>query len=144
MLNKVILVGRMCNDPELKYTPNGVAVANFRVAVDRPFTSSQGERQTDFLPVVAWRQNAEFAAQYLTKGRLVLIEGRIQTRSWTTPEGQKRITVEVVADNVRGSGRRREREAAPEAEAEAAPEETPSEEEKEETGEGAPDPFADQ
>jgi len=122
MFNKVVLVGRMCNDPELKYTPGGVAVANFRVAVDRPFSNQQGERETDFVDTVAWRQNAEFAANYLTKGRLVLVEGRLQVRSWTTPEGQRRRAMEVVADAVRALDRPKEG-AAGEAAAEGPPEE---------------------
>lgn len=101
MFNRVVLVGRIALDPELKYTPSGVAVANLRLAVDRPFTSSQGQRETDFIDVVAWRQSAEFAANYLSKGRLVLVEGRLQVRNWTTQDGQKRRTYEVVADAVR-------------------------------------------
>ena len=108
MFNKAILVGRLCNDPELRYTPSGVAVANFRLAVDRQFTNPQGEREADFIDIVAWRQDAEFAANYLGKGRLVLIEGRIQVRNWTTQDGQKRRSVEVVADHVRGLDRPRE------------------------------------
>jgi single-strand DNA-binding protein len=106
MINRVVIVGNMANDPELKYTPSGVAVANFRVAVNRARASGQGERDADFIPVVAWRQNAEFAANYLHKGRLVGVEGRIQTRSWQTQDGQRRFAVEVVADRVQGLGRR--------------------------------------
>lgn len=112
MVNRVLLVGRLCNDPELKYTPSGVAVANFRVAVDRPFTNAQGEREADFIDTVAWRQNAEFSANYLGKGRLVCIEGRLQVRSWTSSEGQRRRAMEVVADNVRALDRPRQRETA--------------------------------
>jgi len=108
MYNRVVLVGRIALDPELKYTASGVAVANLRVAVARPFTSSGGQRETDFIDVVAWRQNAEFAANYLTKGRLVLVEGRLQVRDWTTQDGQKRRVYEVVADAVRGLDRPRE------------------------------------
>ena len=134
MLNRAILVGRLTADPELKYTPSGVAVANFRLAVDRPFTTSQGERETDFIPVVAWRQTAEFCANYLHKGRLVLVEGRIQVRSWQTPDGQRRRAIDVVADQVRPLDR--PREAPAEAAAEAPPEEIAEE--------GPPDPFADQ
>jgi len=125
MYNKVVLVGRMCFDPELKYTPGGIAVANFRVAVDRPFTNQQGERETDFIDTVAWRQNAEFAANYLTKGRLVLIEGMLQVRSWTTPEGQKRRMMEVVADRVHGLDRPKEGAAEQAPEAPAAEEPAP-------------------
>lgn len=109
MVNKVLLVGRLCTDPEMKYTPSGVAVANFRVAVDRKFSNSQGERETDFIDVVTWRQNAEFVNSYLTKGRLVLVEGRLQVRQWQTPDGQRRRNTEVVADDVRALDKPREK-----------------------------------
>ncbi len=135
MFNKAILVGRLCNDAELRYTPSGVAVANFRLAVDRQFTNQQGERETDFIDVVAWRQDAEFAANYLGKGRLVLIEGRIQVRDWQTKEGQRRRNVEVVADHVRGLDRPREGQAAPEGE------ETPA---AEAPGDAPADPWGNQ
>ena len=108
MLNRVVLIGRLTADPELRYTGSGVPVANFRIAVDRPFSSSSGERQTDFINIVAWRQRAEFAANYLTKGRLVAVDGRLQIRQWTTQDGQRRQTAEVVADDLRGLDRRRE------------------------------------
>ena len=108
MVNKVILVGRLCADPEMKYTPSGVAVAKFCLAVDRNFSNAQGERETDFIDVETWRQNAEFVNTYVTKGRLVLVEGRIQVRQWQTQEGQKRRTTEVVADNVRALERPKE------------------------------------
>ena len=111
MLNRAILIGRMCFDPELRYTPNGQAVSNFRIAVDRRVPNAQGEREADFIDVVAWRQNAEFCANHLTKGRLVLVEGRIQVRNWVTADGQKRRSVEVVADAVRALDRPREGEA---------------------------------
>ncbi len=107
-MNKVFLIGRLCTDPELKYTPSGIAVANFRVAVDRQFVSTGGERETDFIDVVTWRQNAEFMNTYLAKGRLVLVEGRLQVRQWQTPDGQRRRNTEVVADHVRGLDRPRE------------------------------------
>ena len=100
MLNVVALVGRMVADPELKYTPSGIAVCSFRVAVDRPFKSQSGEKQTDFIDIVAWRQRAEFAANYLTKGRLVSVQGRFQQRSWVQQDGQKRYKIEIVADQV--------------------------------------------
>jgi single-strand DNA-binding protein len=109
MVNKVFLVGRLCTDPELKYTPSGVAVVNFRVAVDRSFQNASGERETDFIDVVAWRQNAEFVDTYLRKGRLVLVEGRLQVRQWQTPDGQRRRNTEVVADHVRALDRPREK-----------------------------------
>jgi single-strand DNA-binding protein len=146
MVNRVLLVGRMCNDPELKYTPSGVAVANFRVAVDRPFTNAQGERDTDFIDTVAWRQNAEFAANYLGKGRLVCIDGRLQVRSWTNQEGQRRRAMEVVADSVRALDKPREREREEDAAATAErPQATPDQVGDADYGEApAFDPFADQ
>jgi single-strand DNA-binding protein len=108
MVNKVVLVGRLCTDPEMKYTPSGVAVANFRVAVDRPFMNSGGERETDFIDVVAWRQSAEFVNSYLSKGRLVLVDGRLQVRQWQTKEGERRRSTEVVAEQVRALDKPRE------------------------------------
>lgn len=109
MFNKCILVGNMANDPELKYTPSGVAVATFRVAVQRPFASGpEGKKEADFLDIVAWRQQAEFAANYLGKGRKVLVEGRIQVRSYDTQDGQRRKVWEIVTDNLRGLDRPRE------------------------------------
>ena len=101
MFNKVILVGRLCTDPKLKYTPSGVAVANFRIAVDRQFANVNGERETDFIDVVVWRQSAEFVNTYVTKGRLVLVDGRLQVRQWQGTDGQTRRSTEVVADTIR-------------------------------------------
>ncbi|MCL5104680.1 MAG: single-stranded DNA-binding protein [Armatimonadetes bacterium] len=102
MLNVVVLMGRMVADPELKYTPSGIAVCSFRIAVDRMVKSETGEKQADFIDIVAWRHSAEFVANYLGKGRVVAIQGRIQTRSWVQPDGQKRFKTEVVADRVQG------------------------------------------
>lgn len=104
-MNVCVLIGRMVADPELKYTPSGVAVCSFRIAVDRRFKSESGERETDFLDVVAWRQSAEFAANYLSKGRLVAVEGRLQQRSWVQQDGQKRSRVEVVANSLQALDR---------------------------------------
>ena len=118
MLNVVALVGRMVADPELKYTPSGIAVCSFRIAVNRSFKSESGEREADFIDVVAWRQRAEFAANYLTKGRLVSVNGRMQQRSWVQQDGQKRSKIEVVADNLDGLDRPREQQA-PDAASEA-------------------------
>src|SRR5437762_11955060 len=98
MLNKVILIGHMANDPELKYTPSGVAVTTFRIAVNRSFANAQGERETDFIDVVAWRQAAEFAANFLSKGRLIAVDGRLQVRSYTNQAGEKRRVSEVVCE----------------------------------------------
>jgi single-strand DNA-binding protein len=101
MLNRVILIGRLTRDPELRYTPAGVAVTQFTIAVDRPFTSGQGEREADFIPVVTWRQLAETCANYLRKGRLTAVEGRIQVRNYENNEGKRVYMTEVIADNVR-------------------------------------------
>jgi single-strand DNA-binding protein len=100
MLNKVVLIGRLCADPDLRYTQSGTAVASFRLAVNRNFTNSQGEREADFIPIQVWRNAAENCAKYLAKGRLVAVSGRIQTRSYDGPDGQRRYTWEVVADEV--------------------------------------------
>src|SRR5262245_50112805 len=104
MINNVTLVGRMAMDPELKYTNSGKAVCSFRIAVDRQFKDGEGNRETDFIDIVAWQHSAEFAANYLAKGDMVGITGRIQVRNWQTTEGEKRKTVEVVANDVRGLG----------------------------------------
>ncbi|WP_223070026.1 single-stranded DNA-binding protein [Paenibacillus caui] len=101
MLNRVILIGRLTRDPELRYTPSGVAVTQFTLAVDRPFTSQGGEREADFIPVVTWRQLAETCANYLRKGRLTAVEGRIQVRNYENNEGKRVYVTEVIADNVR-------------------------------------------
>lgn len=101
MLNRVILIGRLTRDPELRYTPNGTATANFNLAVDRPFANGNGEREADFIPIVTWRQLAETCANYLRKGRLTAIEGRIQVRNYENNEGKRVYVTEVVADNVR-------------------------------------------
>lgn len=111
MLNRVILIGRLTRDPELRYTPAGVAVTQFTLAIDRPFTNSQTrEREADFINIVTWRQLAETCANYLRKGRLTAVEGRIQVRNYDNNEGRKVYVTEVVADNVRflessGAGR---------------------------------------
>lgn len=110
MLNNVVLIGRLAQDPELRYTPSdGVAVTNFNLAVDRPFSNQQGERDADFIRIVAWRKQAENVANYLKKGSLCAVEGRLQIRSYDDREGIRRIAAEVVANRVqfldrRGSG----------------------------------------
>jgi single-strand DNA-binding protein len=101
MLNRVILIGRLTKDPELRYTPSGVAVTQFNLAVERPFSNQQGEREADFINVVTWRQLAETVANYLRKGRLTAVEGRIQVRHYDNNEGKRVYVTEVVADNVR-------------------------------------------
>jgi single-strand DNA-binding protein len=100
MLNRTVLVGRLTKDPELKYTPNGVAVANFTLAVNRPFSNQQGEREADFINCVVWRKPAENAAQYLKKGSLAGVDGRLQTRSYDNQQGQRVYVSEVMAESV--------------------------------------------
>ena len=100
MLNKIILMGRLTRDPELRRTGSGTAVTSFSLAVDRDFKSQNGEKETDFIDIVAWRSTAEFVSKYFTKGRMAVVEGRLQIRDWTDRDGGKRRTAEVVADNV--------------------------------------------
>lgn len=100
MLNKIIIMGRLTRDPELRRTPSGTAVASFSLAVERDFKGQNGERETDFIDVVAWRNAAEFASKYFTKGRMAVVEGRLQVRDWTDNENRKRRTAEVVAENI--------------------------------------------
>ena len=101
MLNRIILMGRLTRDPELRHTQTGTAVASFTLAVDRDFKDkSTGERSTDFIDVVAWRQTGEFVSRYFTKGRMAVVEGRLQIRDWTDKEGGKRRSAEIVAENV--------------------------------------------
>ncbi|ADG83807.1 single-stranded DNA-binding protein [Thermincola potens] len=101
MLNRIILIGRLTKDPELRYTPNGRAVAGFTLAVDRPFKNQQGERETDFINIVVWGAQAENCANYLSKGKLAAVDGRLQIRSFEGQDGQRRWVTEVVADTVR-------------------------------------------
>ena len=101
MLNHIVIMGRLTRDPELRRTGSGIAVASFTLAVDRDFSPKDGgERETDFIDCVAWRQTGEFVSKYFTKGRMAVVSGRLQIRSWTDKEGNKRRTAEVVADNV--------------------------------------------
>nr|DAP36246.1 MAG TPA: Single strand binding protein [Caudoviricetes sp.] len=99
MLNKCFLLGRMTKDPEIRRTNGGTAVTSFTLAVDRDFKTN-GEKETDFIEVVAWRNTAEFVSKYFSKGRMAIVEGRLQIREWTDKSGNKRRTAEVVADNV--------------------------------------------
>ena len=100
MLNKIIIMGRLTRDPELRRTGSGTAVTSFSLAVDRDFKSQSGEKETDFIDVVAWRSTAEFVSKYFTKGRMAVVEGRLQLRDWTDKDGNKRRTAEVLADHV--------------------------------------------
>ena len=101
VLNKIVLMGRMTRDPELRHTQTGTPVASFTLACDRDFKDKQtGEKETDFIDVVAWRQTGEFVSRHFAKGRMAVVEGRLQIRGWTDKEGHKRRNAEVVADNV--------------------------------------------
>ncbi len=101
MLNKIFLMGRLVADPESRQTPSGVAVTTFRIAVDRDFKNRDtGERETDFVTIVAWRGTADFVSRYFTKGRMAVVEGRLQIRQYTDKDGNKRSATEVVADNI--------------------------------------------
>ena len=100
MLNHIVIMGRLTRDPELRRTGSGIAVASFTIAVDRDFSPKDGgEKETDFIDCVAWRQTGEFVSKYFTKGRMIVVSGRLQIRSWTDKDGNKRRTAEVVADN---------------------------------------------
>lgn len=100
MLNRIIVMGRMTRDPELRRTNSGNAVTSFTVAVDRDFKTQSGEKETDFIDVVAWRNTAEFVSKYFSKGRMAVVEGRLQLRDWTDKDGNKRRSAEIVADSV--------------------------------------------
>ena len=100
MLNRVVLVGRLTKDPELKYTASGVAVTNFTIACNRPYKNQQGEQEADFINCVAWRKPAENLANYMKKGGLIGVDGRIQTRSYDGQDGKKVYVTEVVAENI--------------------------------------------
>ncbi len=122
MLNRIIIMGRLARDPELRRTQTGTPVASFRLAVDRDFKDkATGERSTDWIDVVAWRSTAEFVSRYFTKGRMAVVEGRLQMRDWTDKDGNKRVAAEVVADNVYFGDSKRDGDARPTAAATAAP-----------------------
>ena len=112
MLNHITIMGRLVRDPEMRRTGSGVAVTSFTVAVDRDFGKNEnGERETDFIDCVAWRQTGEFVAKYFAKGRMAVVSGRLQIRPWTDKDGNKRRTAEIVADNVYFGDSKREGEA---------------------------------
>ena len=111
MLNHIIIMGRLTRDPELRRTGSGVAVTSFTLAVDRDFGKTEnGEKETDFIDCVAWRQTGEFVSKYFTKGRMAVVSGRLQIRPWTDKDGNKRRTAEIVADNVYFGDSKRENE----------------------------------
>ena len=101
MLNRIILIGRLTKDPDMRYTPNGTAVTRFTLAVDRNYRNAQGEKETDFINIVAWGKQAENCANYLSKGKLAATDGRLQIRSYQGQDGQRRWVTEVVAETVR-------------------------------------------
>lgn len=115
MLNHIVLMGRLVRDPELRRTGTGTSVTTFSIAVERDFGNREtGEKETDFIDIVTWRQTAEFVSKYFTKGRMAVVSGRLQIRTWTDKEGNKRRSAEVVADNVYfGDSRRDGENAAP-------------------------------
>lgn len=100
MLNRIVLIGRLTKDPELRYTQSGKAVCTFTLAVDRPYLANNGNREADFINIVVWNKTAENCAQYLGKGKLVAVDGRLQIRSYDGQDGQRRYVTEVIADNV--------------------------------------------
>ena len=101
MLNRIVLIGRLTKDPELRYTQSGKAVCTFTLAVDRPYLANNGNREADFINIVVWNKTAENCAQYLAKGKLAAVDGRLQIRSYDGQDGQRRYVTEVIADNVR-------------------------------------------
>jgi len=125
MYNRVILIGRLVRDPEYRSTPEGVTLARMTIAVDRPRSRETGERQTDFIDLVAWRRQAEFAINYLKKGRLIMAEGRLQVRDWLSPQGERRRVYEVVLDRLQGLDRPKET-SVPEEEVPQAPSAAPT------------------
>lgn len=110
MINRVVLMGRLVSDPELKTTNSGTSVTSFRIAVDRSYVKSGEQRQADFFDIVAWRSSAEFVCKHFSKGSLIAIDGQLQSRQYQTKDGQNRTAIEVVADNVSFTGERRDAE----------------------------------
>ena len=108
MLNRVILMGRLVADPELKTTNSGVSVTSFRIAVDRSYVKAGAERQSDFFDIVAWRSSAEFVCRNFSKGSLIAVDGQLQSRQYQTKDGQNRTAIEVMAENVSFTGERKE------------------------------------
>lgn len=100
MLNHITIMGRLTKDPELRRTNSGTPVASFTIAVDRDYTPKDGEKETDFVDIVAWRHTAEFVSKFFAKGRMAVVSGRLQIRGWTDNDGNKRRSAEIIADNV--------------------------------------------
>ena len=112
MINRVVLMGRLVADPELKTTNTGISVTSFRIAVDRSYVKAGAERQADFFDIVAWRSSAEFVCRNFSKGSLIAVDGQLQSRQYQTKDGQNRTAIEVVADNVSFTGERRDQASA--------------------------------
>lgn len=112
MLNHIVLMGRLTRDPELRHTDSGIAVVSFTLAVDQDYKSSSGEYGVDFIDIVAWRNTAEFVTRYFSKGRMAVVSGRLQIRSWTASDGSKRRSAEVLADHVYFGDSKRDSDAA--------------------------------
>ena len=108
MLNHVTIMGRLCADPELRYTQNDVAVTSFRIAVERDYTNQDGERETDFYDVTAWRNTAEFICEYFSKGRMIALDGRLTTQYWEDRDGNNRVSVIIVAESAYFADSKRE------------------------------------
>ena len=108
MLNSIVILGRICNEPELRTTPSGLSVTSFTVAVDRSFAKSGEERQTDFIPVVAWRSTADFVTKYFHKGSMIAVQGSLQSRNYEDKQGNKRTAFEIVASEVSFCGGKNE------------------------------------
>lgn len=123
MLNKIIIMGRLTRDPELRHTQSDTAVTSFTLAVDRDFKGEDGKRATDFIDIVAWRAAAEFVAKYFIKGRMAIVEGRLQLRDWKDKDGNARRSAEVIADNVYFGDSKRDSGAAEDSLGNVAPEE---------------------
>lgn len=110
MLNKAILMGRLTCDPELKFTQQGTPVTSFSIAVDRNYSGNNGERQTDFIPITAWRKTAEFISQWFTKGQMIVVVGSVQSRNWEDKNGNKRTSIEVLAGEVQFGESKKDRD----------------------------------
>lgn len=114
MLNTITVMGRLTADPELRHTGNNIPVASFTLAVDRDYKDkASGEKQTDFIPVVAWRNSAEFAAKYFSKGRMAVVSGSLQMRKWTDKDGNKRVSAEILAEHIYFGDSKRDGDSAP-------------------------------
>ena len=113
MLNHIVTMGRLVRDPELRHTQSGIPVTSFTIACDRDYKGADGEKATDFLDIVAWRQTAEFVSKYFTKGRTALVDGRLQLRDWTDRDGNRRRSAEILANSVHFGDSRPQNQAAP-------------------------------